>query len=152
MVNFVERKFGKGVFNKERVDYVLSREYLKEFKIFYLKKIPIAYLLAVPTGDSIHIWYSINNALAKEKNFGKYLLLKTLCDAKQKDLKYCYLGTCYGKNARYKADFLGVEFYNGNKWSNNTELLKKLREEDDDIIRTRDIFKTGYIGLADIVE
>jgi hypothetical protein len=43
---------------------------------------------------------------------------------------YLFLGSCYLPNARYKTQFVGAEFFNGFRWSDNLKELKYLIERD----------------------
>lgn len=151
---FAERRFGRGIMDYKRLDYILDKEFFKKIIIFMQDEKPVAYLLTVPIKNSIHIWYSIINdspSINNNKNLGKYLLIKTLSYLKSNGFQYCYVGTCYGRNSRYKTDFLGVEFYNGNFWSDDLKLLSKLRKEDEEITRKKDIFKSGYLNIDNVI-
>ena len=79
---------------------------------------------------------------------------RTIRWAKENNLDYVYLGTCYKKKALYKVrDHKGIEFFDGVRWNDNNELLKyfcKLDEEkelsDHDILKSlnekeRDVFR-----------
>ncbi len=152
--NFAKSRFRMDVLDYKRVDYIFDKKFFKDIIIFTRDKKLIAYLLAVPVKNSVHIWYSIiGNQLDLNsiKNLGKYLLIKTLSYLKSSGLQYCYVGTCYGKNSRYKTDFLGAEFYNGNFWSDDLKLLSILKKDDEEVIRKKDIFKLGYLSINDIV-
>ena len=46
-------------------------------------------------------------------------------------LRFLYLGTCYSRNALYKTQFAGAEFFNGFRWSDNLEELKYLLRRDE---------------------
>jgi len=115
---------------------------------------PLSYQLIVPMQKGAHIWYSIINDLPgveNSKNLGKYLLTKTLSTLSSEGFKYCYLGTCYGENSRYKSDFGGAEFFNGNRWSTDLTLLGLLTKDDKEKIRKKDIFKSGHMPIAEIL-
>ena len=51
--------------------------------------------------------------------------------AKKQNMKYVYLGTCYGEKALYKVrDFKGIEFFDGSKWNNQIIILKEMCKKD----------------------
>jgi len=52
----------------------------------------------------------------------------------QHKFKYIYLGTCYTKNALYKTQFAGTEFFNGFRWSENIKELKYLIKREKQIL------------------
>jgi len=42
----------------------------------------------------------------------------------ERGLKHLYLGTCYSRNALYKTQFAGSQFFTGFRWSEDMEELK----------------------------
>ena len=56
---------------------------------------------------------------------------KVIFYAKNNNMRYIYLGTCYGEKALYKVrDFKGNEYFDGVKWNNNIKNLKALCKND----------------------
>lgn len=53
--------------------------------------------------------------------------------AKQMNCKYVYLLGGYEKCCEYKSNYLGFEFWTGNKWSEDVELYKNLVARDEKI-------------------
>jgi hypothetical protein len=48
----------------------------------------------------------------------------------EKGFRHLYLGTCYSRNALYKTQFAGAEFFNGFRWSDDLSELKYLIRRD----------------------
>jgi len=70
-----------------------------------------------------HSFYDMNFFI---DNIGMGIMLTAIIWAKENKKRYAYLGTCYDEKALYKTEFLGFEFFNGFKWSNNLDELKAL--------------------------
>ena len=51
--------------------------------------------------------------------------------AKRNNIQYDYLMPAYESSCLYKADFRGIEWFTGNRWSNDTDILKTLMKRDD---------------------
>lgn len=66
-----------------------------------------------------------------QRSLGARMILEAVMWSKESNKKYIYLGTCYEKNALYKTEFKGIEFFNGFRWSENLEELKELLKDAD---------------------
>ena len=112
----------------ERLQYILSRPYLKEIlEISYQKK-TLAYILPIHTyKDFFHVWFSFYDTKIAENDFGKMILLKTISWCKSTGYEYFYIGTCYNLTAFYKLTLSPqAEFFTGNGWSRDVSSLKKI--------------------------
>jgi hypothetical protein len=69
-----------------------------------------------------------------------------------------YLGTCYSSTALYKTQFVGSEFFNGFRWSNDLTELKYILKRDkkelyQHLLESEDYRKEFYrADLAKITE
>jgi len=117
----------KGNFlSKDRLEYIISRPYLKNILTIYYDEVPLAVMLFVSeNNDFFHCWYSFYD-LKKEKNdFGKWIILKTIEYCKLNGYEYFYIGTCYSMSAFYKLTLSpNTEFFNGSDWSREISYLK----------------------------
>ena len=65
-----------------------------------------------------------------------------------------YLGTCYSRNALYKTQFTGFQYFNGFTWSDNLKELKYLINRDKfsvdkHLLETDDFVDKFYEGNVD---
>ena len=68
------------------------------------------------------------------------MMFNVILWASKNDLKYVYLGTCYGEKSLYKVrDFKGLSFFDGNQWNNDMKLLKQKCKSDQNF--STDYFK-----------
>ena len=58
------------------------------------------------------------------RNLGMFMMTSAVALFAEKGFRHLYLGTCYSRNALYKTQFPGAEFFNGFRWSTDLEELK----------------------------
>lgn len=116
---------------EERLQYILSRPYLKQIMQIWHNDRLLAYLFPITEDDHLfHIWFNFYDATIKESEFGKWILLQTILYAKRAGYKHYYIGTCYGNKAFYKLTLSPhTGYFNGEGWSEDTRSLKiKIRD------------------------
>ena len=61
---------------------------------------------------------------------------------------FVYLGSCYSRNALYKTQFAGAEFFNGVRWSEDLEELKYLirRKRWDEHLFESEEYRQAFYG------
>lgn len=111
----------------ERLQYILSRPYLKQImKIEHGDRV-LAFLFPImERPDMFHIWFNFYDTTIQQNDFGKWILLQTIQYAKRADFKHYYIGTCYGIKAFYKLTLSPhTTYFNGETWDLNVDKLKK---------------------------
>ncbi|MCX8109478.1 MAG: hypothetical protein N3G20_11825, partial [Verrucomicrobiae bacterium] len=61
---------------------------------------------------------------------GIYHMTSAVAHFAERSFRFVYLGTCYSRNALYKTQFAGAEFFNGFRWSPDIEELKFVLQHD----------------------
>ncbi len=90
-------------------------------------KTPIGYCLAYVNNEIVHYAYPFYDLeLPKELNLGMAMMLKAILWAKENGKKYIYLGSIVDQKAKYKLQFEGLEWWDGENWSRDLEKLKSL--------------------------
>ena len=72
----------------------------------------------------------------------------------ERDFEFLYLGSCYSRNALYKTQFAGAEFFNGVRWSEDLEELKYLirrKRWDQHLLESEEYRQAFYGGELDRV-
>jgi phosphoribosyl 1,2-cyclic phosphodiesterase len=64
------------------------------------------------------------------RNLGMFMMTSAVALFAERKVKHLYLGTCYSKNALYKTQFAGAEFFNGFRWSDDMDELKFIINRD----------------------
>ena len=59
--------------------------------------------------------------------------------ALKNDIKYIYLGLCYGKQCVYKAGFKSFEYWTGKDWLNDKDRYIKMCESDSAVESLNDL-------------
>ncbi len=90
------------------------------------KLVSVSLLLAA--GKMAHWGYFFIDPDYRRDNLAAASGLKIIKWTQQRDIKYVYLGTCYG-NLNYKRNFPGLEFFNGGYWSADKQELSWLHRE-----------------------
>ena len=116
----------------ERLNYILSRPYLKQVLVISSGKKVLAYLFVISQNkDFVHVWFSFYDLQFSGHDFGKWIILNSIAWAKTQGFSWFYIGTCYSKNALYKLTLSSqTQYFSGNEWNENiSDLKKKLLEE-----------------------
>ena len=66
-----------------------------------------------------------------QRNLGMFMMTSAVGLFAARGVRHLYLGSCYSKNALYKTQFEGAEFFNGFCWSGNRAELKHLLARDE---------------------
>lgn len=144
--NYAEDRFSGGSMDEERMKYIFSRNSLTHIFTFRSKEKLYGYVFAAIHGNMLHYWYSFFDIeYLKTHSLGKWMLWKTIHWAKDNNLRYVYLGTCYKTKALYKVrDHKGAEFFNGVHWNDDLQLLKYLcKLDEENIIKKHDMMKSS---------
>lgn len=111
---------------KERLQYILSRTYLKKILLLYADKELLAYIFVISDAQMLHLWYSFYNLEKGYNNMGKWVILNIIKWCKSKGYRYFYIGTCYSQNAFYKLTLSPrTEYFTGETWCKDISSLKK---------------------------
>ena len=141
-MSYAADRFSGNAMTPDRLKYVLSKETGSHILTFYTKGKIVGYVLAAIEGNALQYWYAFfDQTYMKSHSLGKWMMWRTIHWAKENELSYVYLGTCYGKHSLYKVrDHKGLEFFDGHQWNANIKLLKELCKTDSEPIH-KDRFK-----------
>lgn len=83
----------------------------------------IGYVICFEGKDILHYSYPFYE-LKAPKDMGLGMMLKAIIYAKEKGLKYFYMGSLQRPSDTYKFQFEGFEWFEGNGWETNLEKVK----------------------------
>ncbi len=148
---YSRQRFKGGEMSSDRLKYVLGSPFLTDLILFEIDGKRAGYVFVSQNEDMIHYWYSFYELEDfQDLPLGKYMMLEVIRLSKEKGLRHCYLGTCYGAHCLYKVrDFKGVEFSDGNQWINDVKQLKTWCKNDDQEMQS-DRFKQMTSGEANV--
>ncbi len=149
--DFYETKFGKGVFSANKIKELLTTEHnfnklfkyviLNEVKNPELERDPstppptggsaqddliIGYAICHETNEILHYSYPFYSLTVGLSNLGMGMMLRAILYAKENNKKYIYLGSAQRPTDTYKLQFTGLEWFDGEKWSDSLNELKEI--------------------------
>jgi len=131
--DFYETKFGPGIMSAQKVKEALTDPSKSNFNIL------LSYTVNSPTEKSgavgfsicytnsvlLHYSYPFYN-LSAPKDTGLGMMLLAIQHAKEKNLKYIYLGSLQRPGDTYKLQFEGLEWFDGKEWRSDLLQAKEL--------------------------
>ncbi|MFQ5864254.1 MAG: hypothetical protein ACE5IW_03395 [bacterium] len=131
--NYADIKFGRDVMTYKRLDALFNSMIVSHLLIFVdseiNKEVGIA-TLYLEDKSLAYYYYAFYDLNYYSSNLGMFMMTSAVDYFAQMKFDYIYLGTCYSRNALYKTQFSGAEFFNGFRWSDNLNELKYLIERD----------------------
>jgi len=159
--NYADIKFGKDVMTFQRLDSLFNSKIISHLLLFIdsetNKEVGVAtlYLEAKKLAYYYYAFYDLNYY---NRNLGMFMMTSAVDYFAQINFDYLYLGTCYSRNALYKTQFSGFEFFNGFCWSKNLTELKYIIKRDKSpgnlhLVETPEYLEKFYEGeLEQIVQ
>lgn len=129
--DFYQNKFGPGIMSALKVKEMLTDKEKSNFNIllcFSNEQISIGYAICYMDSSIIHYSYPFYDLEKSAKDMGLGMMTKTIQYAKEKGLKYIYLGSLQRPTDTYKLQFKGLEWFDGKKWQTDIEEVKKVLE------------------------
>ncbi len=136
--NYADSKFGKDVMTYERLDSLFQSKIITHLLLFTdteTKKEVGTVTLYLEKDILAYYYYAFYDLSYHSRNLGIFMMTSAVDHFARQHYKYIYLGTCYSRNALYKTQFIGAEFFNGFSWSDNLEELKYLINRDNQNIK-----------------
>ena len=131
--NYADIKFGKDVMTYHRLDSLFHSKIISHLLLFIDtetdKKVGIA-TLYLEKKTMAYYYYAFYDLNYYARNLGMYMMTSAVDFFANENFDYLYLGTCYSRNALYKTQFTGFEFFNGFCWSKNLKELKFMIKKD----------------------
>jgi len=144
---YADIKFGKDVMTYQRLDSLFHSKIVSHILLFtdteaekdvglttlYLEERQLAYYY--------YAFYDLNYY---DRNLGMFMMTSAVQYFAEAGYDYLYLGTCYSRNALYKTQFRGAEFFNGFRWSRDLKELKYMIARDQSTVKTHLIETDEY--------
>lgn len=131
-LSYFEKKHGRGVMPKERLEAVLESGLLKDITAYHTKEGALAaYVFEVADSSLSHFWFSFYDLSYTKQSLGMWLMLDSAREAQKRGVAYFYVGTVYNAKALYKTAFENLEYWNGREWTADIKSLKALSKNDE---------------------
>lgn len=130
---YADIKFGKDSMSVERLDHLFASPLISHLLVYTDTArgnevgLAMVYCDAKALAFYYYAFYDLNYF---QRNLGMFMMTSAVGLLAERGTRHVYLGSCYSRDALYKTQFLGVEFFNGFQWSRNLKELKHLLERD----------------------
>ena len=152
---YADIKFGKDSMTAERLDNLFASPLITHLLVYTdtetEKEVGLAmvYCEARSLAFYYYAFYDLNYF---QRNLGMFMMTSAVNLFAGRGLKHIYLGSCYSRNALYKTQFAGAEFFNGHRWSRDLKELKCLLERDSPGARQHALENEEYLRLIGVSE
>jgi hypothetical protein len=152
---YADIKFGKDTMTLERLDSLFSGKITSHLLVFKDKDgAEIGTVTLYVEGRMAYYYYAFYDLKYYNRNLGMFMMTSAVEFFGREEIDFLYLGSCYNRNALYKTQFAGAEFFNGVRWSEDLEELKYLikrgeKEVKQHLLETeeyRELFYGGELG------
>ena len=159
--NYADIKFGNDVMSFERLDALFASPIISHLLVFTDTATNAevgAATLYVEGRELAYYYYAFYDLNYYARNLGMYMMTSAAGLFAGRGFKHLYLGTCYSSTALYKTQFVGAEFFNGFRWSNDLTELKYILKRDkkelyQHLLESEDYRKEFYRGdLAKVTD
>jgi arginyl-tRNA--protein-N-Asp/Glu arginylyltransferase len=124
-------KIGKDFYESRKADFSANK--IKELSTtsesnfnLLLNFSDIGFAICYINEDIMHYSYPFYDINKTVRDMGLGMMIKSIILAKEKNLKYIYLGSLQRVTDTYKLQFSGIEWFDGKKWNNDIEEVKKI--------------------------
>jgi arginyl-tRNA--protein-N-Asp/Glu arginylyltransferase len=130
---YADIKFGKDTMGFERLDNLFASPLITHLLVYTDTAtggevgLVMVYCEARALAFYYYAFYDLNYF---QRNLGMFMMTSAVSLFAGRGTRHLYLGSCYSKNALYKTQFAGAEFFNGFRWSTDLKELKYLLERD----------------------
>jgi arginyl-tRNA--protein-N-Asp/Glu arginylyltransferase len=130
---YADARFGQEVMSYERLDTLFVSPictHLMSFREIETEREVGLVVLYLHPPQAAFYYYAFYDLNYLSRNLGMYMMTRVVADLAGQGFDYIYLGSCYSRNALYKTQFEGFQFWNGFSWSPDVQQLKYLIQRD----------------------
>ncbi|MCB9790750.1 hypothetical protein H6764_01870 [Candidatus Nomurabacteria bacterium] len=124
--DFYTEKFGPKTMSAQKAKWLFTSGAMTDVIEYKTDGYIVGYCLVNKTKKILHYAYPFYKLELNNSNLGMGMMLQAIVYAKEKGLRYAYLGTVYTEASLYKTQFEGGQFFNGRAWDSDISLLKEI--------------------------
>ncbi len=128
-LRYAAQKFGQDVMAPDRLDSLMNSAITSHLLLFREaqtgREVGLVTMFLQPQSLAQY-YYAFYDLDYAAQNLGMFMMTTAVNYFAEQRYEHTYLGSCYSRNALYKTQFSGAEFFNGACWSRNLEELKYL--------------------------
>ncbi len=133
--DYFSQRHGATIMPRERLKLVL--ETVTDIVTYKHNDKLVGYVFLVNDEDMSHYWYSFYDLDYANQSLGLWMMTDCAIQAKKQGKQHFYLGTAYSEKGIYKTNYDNLEYWNGQQWSQEINLLRDRCRSDHD--RTLDL-------------
>ena len=154
--DYADRRFGEDIMTVERLDRLMNGPVISHLLHFTDraagKEVGTA-LLFLEEPAIAYYYYAFYDLTYLPRSLGMFMMTTAVDLFARRGFAHIHLGTCYSESALYKAQFAGLEFFNGFRWASNLDELKFMIRREQKPVRghllelpeLRDAFYAGSV-------
>jgi arginyl-tRNA--protein-N-Asp/Glu arginylyltransferase len=154
---YADIRFGKDVMPYDRLDALFGGKITSHLLLYTDTRSGAeigAVTLYLEPPALAYYYYAFYDLNYYSRNLGMYMMTHSAALFAERGFGFLYLGSCYLRNALYKTQFAGAEFFNGFRWSGDLDELKYLIQRDKrelrrHLLETEEFRETFYDGGLD---
>jgi arginyl-tRNA--protein-N-Asp/Glu arginylyltransferase len=131
--DFYATKFGEGTMSAQKIKEMLTSADKSNFNsllVYSTNNVFVGYAICYVSRELLHYTYPFYDLAKAPKDIGLGMMIRAIVNAKQGGVKYAYLGSLQNKASLYKVQFEGLEWFDGEKWQTDLEIIKKILTKD----------------------
>jgi arginyl-tRNA--protein-N-Asp/Glu arginylyltransferase len=129
---YADIRFGHGTMPAERLDALFASKITSHILLFTEGGAEVgAVTLFLQPPNVAYYYYAFYDLNYFSRNLGMFMMTSAVKFFAAQEFHHLYLGSCYTRNALYKTQFAGAQFFNGFEWSTNLKELKYLLDRRD---------------------
>ena len=151
---YADIKFGKDVMSYDRLDALFEGQITSHVLLFTDTvtgaEVGTVTLYLQPPLMAFY-YYAFYDLNYFPRKLGMFMMTSAVVLGAERGWQFLYLGSCYRRNALYKTQFAGAEFFNGVHWSSQLDELKYLirrgeHEQPEHLLEVEDYRETFLPG------
>ena len=146
-LTYADIKFGKNVMTVPRLQTLVKSKLTTHFLVFHddqsHREVGVVTLFLQPPYLAQY-YYAFYDLAYYRRNLGMYMMTTAVFALAEAGLNNLYLGSCYSRNALYKTQFAGAQFFNGVNWCNRLAELKFLITRDETLPKEH-LLESDYV-------
>jgi len=128
--DYFAKRHGPNIMPIERLKTILNSGLITNIISYYNLFNVVAYVFEVADKEMAHFWFSFYDLTLVHQSLGMWLMINCAESAKERGVKYFYVGTVYGQKALYKTAFKNLEFWDGASWIADIKKIRQLGHDD----------------------
>jgi arginyl-tRNA--protein-N-Asp/Glu arginylyltransferase len=126
--DFYQTKFGEGIMSAQKIKEMLTDPAKSNFNML-LTYSGRGFSICYSNDEILHYSYPFYDLSKAPKDMGLAMMITAVKYAKEKGLKYIYLGSLQRPTDTYKLQFSGMQWFDGKTWQDDLDAVKRILKD-----------------------